>query len=107
MELEIEALKQLDTWELVELSLRRKVVFKKWVYDAKWNGEGVVVRPKARLVARGFTQVQDIDFQEVYSPVSRYSTVPLVTSVSVKFGQKRRLSDVKNAFFNACPKELI
>jgi hypothetical protein len=41
----------------------------KWVFIQKWNEKNEVVRYKARLVAQGFTQRPDIDFNETYSPV--------------------------------------
>jgi hypothetical protein len=41
----------------------------KWVFSRKRNENNKVVRYKARLVAQGFTQRPDIDFNETYSPV--------------------------------------
>ena len=41
----------------------------KWVFIRKWNENNEVVRYKARLVAQGFTQRPDIDFNETYSLV--------------------------------------
>jgi hypothetical protein len=41
----------------------------KWVFIRKWNENNEVVRYKAMLVAQGFTQRPNIDFNETYSPV--------------------------------------
>lgn len=83
----------------------RKVEETRWVLVAKRNGEGVAGSPKVWLVAKGSTQIEFIDFQEVCSPVSLYETVCLVMSVSVKRKQERRLPVGKNAFVNATLKE--
>jgi hypothetical protein len=41
----------------------------KWVFILKRYENNMVVRYKERLVAQGFTQRPDIDFNETYSPV--------------------------------------
>ena len=45
--------------------------------------------------------IRDSDYTEVFSPVSRYTTVRLLLSLSKKFKWKRALIDIKNAFPNA------
>jgi hypothetical protein len=47
----------------------------KWVFIRKRNENNEVVRYKARLVAQGFTQRPDIDFNETYSPVMNRITL--------------------------------
>jgi hypothetical protein len=41
----------------------------KWVFIRKRDENNEVVRYKVRLIAQGFTQRPDIDFNETYSPV--------------------------------------
>jgi len=53
----------------------RKVVNCKWVFKMKLGPNGQVKCYKAHLVAKGFSQVKGIDFNETYSPVVGYSTV--------------------------------
>lgn len=101
MRFEISSLESLKTWDLVELPDDRKSIQTKWVFNIKRNGKGEIERYKARLVAKGFSQIPGIDFTEVFSPVSRYSTVRFLYALAVYFGWKRELIDVKNAFVNA------
>lgn len=55
MDLEMEAIKKNDTWELMELPEGGKKVGLKWIYKTKFNENGEVDKYKARLVAKGYT----------------------------------------------------
>lgn len=43
----------------------------KWVFKVKYYLDGLVVRFKARLVAQRFSQVQKIDFSEIFASTVR------------------------------------
>ena len=62
---EIDALAKNGTWSLVDLLAGRKAVKSKWVFKRKADG-----RFRARLVAKGFTQIHGIDYDETFSPVA-------------------------------------
>jgi hypothetical protein len=51
-----------DTWDLVPLLKGRKIVRCKWVYITKYALDGSFERHKAWLVAKGFSQVEVIDY---------------------------------------------
>jgi len=71
---EYESLMKNGTWELTELPPRKNVVSCKWVFKAKQDANGNVIRFKARLVARGFSQAYGIDYFETYAPVAKLTT---------------------------------
>ena len=71
MDAEIESLKKRGTWKLVALPPKKNLVTNKWVYRVKKDGFGRPERYKSRLVARGFTQRQGIDFEETFAPNSK------------------------------------
>ena len=51
-------------------------------YKIKNRSDGTVDRYKARLVARGFTQEYEIDYEETFAPVARLSPVKTLISIS-------------------------
>ena len=75
MDSEYGSLLQKDTWDLVDLPEGKNLVGCKWVYKVKRTAEGAIDRYKARLVAQGFSQEYGVDYEEVYAPVVRYTSV--------------------------------
>ena len=60
------------------------VVSDRWVFARKVDKDGNIVKPKARLVARGFSQVHTVDFLETYAPTPAASNVKLLVAIAVK-----------------------
>ncbi|GKF90719.1 putative ribonuclease H-like domain-containing protein, partial [Tanacetum coccineum] len=49
-------------WTLVDLTSGKKAIGTKWVYRNMKDERGIIVRNKARLVAQGYKQEEDIDY---------------------------------------------
>lgn len=62
--------------------------------------DGRIQRHKARLVARGFAQIEGVDYSETYAPTTRYDTIRVLLSLSVSRGLKISQFDVKTAFLH-------
>jgi hypothetical protein len=45
-------------------------VTSKWIYKIKHATDGSVEKYKVIFVAKGFSQVEEIDYDETFSPVS-------------------------------------
>jgi hypothetical protein len=70
----------------------------KWVFIRKRNENNKVVRYKARLVAQGFTQRPDINFNETYSPVMNGITFQYLISLAIQNHLSFQLMDVMTAY---------
>ncbi|WKA09648.1 hypothetical protein VitviT2T_027273 [Vitis vinifera] len=75
MKEELDALTKNHTWDLVTLPPRQSVVGCKWIYKIKTRSDGSVERYKASLVAKGFTQEYEIDYEKTFAPVAHISSV--------------------------------
>ena len=62
-------------WELVPTPEGKNFVGSPWVLKVKHNEEGSMDRFEARLVAQGYSQVEGVDYKEVFSPVAHYTSV--------------------------------
>ncbi|GJR16049.1 putative ribonuclease H-like domain-containing protein [Tanacetum coccineum] len=87
-----------QVWILVDLPHGAKVIGTKWVYRNKRDKRGVVVRNKARLVAQGHRQEEDIDYDEVFAPVARIEAIRLFLAFASFMGFIVYQMDVKSAF---------
>ncbi|KAK8921120.1 hypothetical protein KSP39_PZI020446 [Platanthera zijinensis] len=107
MEEKMAALWTNRTWTLVPLPPGQKPVGCKWVFVIKHAADGTIDRLKARLVARGFTQQQGLDYEETFSPVAKLNTVRVLLSVAVHHQWPLLQLDVKNAFLNGDLQETV
>ncbi|KAH9740957.1 hypothetical protein KPL70_002426 [Citrus sinensis] len=100
MQEEIEALHNNKTWELIPLPHGRKAIRNKWVYKIKRDGDNQVERYCARLVVKGYAQKEGIDFNEIFSPVVRLTTIRIVLAMCATFDIHLEQLDVKTAFLH-------
>jgi hypothetical protein len=98
MDEEIQSLKQNQTWTLVEPPKNQQVIDNRWVYKIKRNEDGSVQKYKARLVARGFRQVAGVDYNETFSPVTKFDSIRMILCVAASEKLILRQFDVKTAF---------
>lgn len=100
MKAELEAVERNRTWTLTELPPGKKTIDLKWVFKLKKDLNGEIVKHKARIVAKGYVQEYGIDFEEIFTPVTRLETVRLILALSAKNGWGVHHLDVKSAFLN-------
>lgn len=78
---ELAALESNGTWTIQSLPVGKKPVACKWVYKLKYHYDGTLERHKDRLVTKGFTHQEGIDFLETFSPVAKMVTVKVLMSL--------------------------
>ena len=100
MQEEIDSLLENKTWELVKLPKGRKTLQNKWVHKIKHEGEGKKERYKARLVVKGFAQKEGIDFNEIFSPIVKMSSIRIIFGLVATLDLECEQLDVKNAFLH-------
>jgi len=101
IEAEWKALEDNGTWKLVERPEGVNVVGCKWVLKIKKNSAGEVEKYKARLVARGFTQIHGVDYYETYAPVARLATVRLLLAIANRNEWPIESFDFDSAYLNS------
>nr|GEX86204.1 hypothetical protein [Tanacetum cinerariifolium] len=77
---------------------RRMINFFKENVMNKKDERGIVVRNKARLAAQGYTQKEDIDYDEVFAPFARIEAIRLFFAYASFMGFIVYQIDVKSAF---------
>ncbi|KAA3466912.1 TIR-NBS type disease resistance protein [Gossypium australe] len=54
---------------------RKKIIGYKWVFKKKEGSGSVDTRYKVRLVVKGFSQVEGVDFHDVFSPIVKHASI--------------------------------
>ncbi|KAL5814639.1 hypothetical protein ACOSQ3_025434 [Xanthoceras sorbifolium] len=94
---EMDSLMSNQTWELVELPSGKKALHNKWVVRIKEEHNGNK-RYKARLIVKGFQQKEGIDYNEIFSPLVKLTTIRLVLKIVAAENLHLEQLDVKTAF---------
>ena len=97
---EMESLKENNTYTLTELPKDKSLVGARWVYTIK-EGHDSEVRYKARFVAKGYSQVPEIDYFETYSPIAKITSIRVLMQLVLDLGMQVHQMDVKTAYLNA------
>src|SRR6266516_4902325 len=69
-------------WTLVDLPDDRQAIENKWIFKRKTDADGSVTIYKARIVAKGFRQIQGVDYDEIFSLVSMLKSVRIMLAIA-------------------------
>jgi hypothetical protein len=86
-----------------DISLRpegKSVVTSKWIYKIKQTTDGSIEKHKAIFVARGFSQVEGIDYEETFAPIAQYTSIQMIISFATSMGWRLHQMDVKTTLLN-------
>jgi hypothetical protein len=97
---ELDQIEKNNTWELVPRPSDKNVIGSKWVFKNKLSEQGQIVRNKARLVCKGYAQIEGQDFDETFAPVERMEVIRIFLAYACQKRFKVYQMDVKSAFLN-------
>ena len=100
MESEYFSLLKNDTLNLVPPPEGKSIVGSRWILKVKRDQDGGVDRFKATLVAQGYSQAKGVDYDKVFSPVARYTSVRSLLALANAHDLETHQMDVKTAFLN-------
>ncbi|KAL0286292.1 UNVERIFIED_CONTAM: Retrovirus-related Pol polyprotein from transposon TNT 1-94 [Sesamum calycinum] len=91
MKSEMDSISSNQVWTLVDRPRGVRPVGCKWVYKRKIEADGVVTTFKARLIAKGYTQRPEVDFEETFSPVAMAKSIQIMLAIAawVKLSKKQ------------------
>ena len=76
------------------------IVGTKWVFRNKTDYDGVITKNKTRLIAKGYSQQEGIDYDETFAPVVRLEAIRIFLAYAAHMKFKVFKMDVKGAFLN-------
>jgi hypothetical protein len=95
---ELDQIEKNSTWELVHRPEGKNVIGSKWIFKNKLNEQGQVVRNKARLVCKGYAQIEGLDFDETFAPIARLEAIRMFLAYACHKRFKVYQMDVKSLF---------
>jgi hypothetical protein len=101
MEIEIEFLIKMNAFVVVDKEPWMNVVSLVWAFKRKRYPDGSLRKLKARICARGFEQIEGVDYFETFVPVVQWMTVRLVLIMTISLNLENKQIDYTAAFLQA------
>nr|GEU89658.1 retrovirus-related Pol polyprotein from transposon TNT 1-94 [Tanacetum cinerariifolium] len=100
MQEEIHEFERLQVWESVPCPDKVMLIKLRWIYKVKMDEFGRALKNKSRLVSQGFRQEEFIDFEELFTPVSRIEAIRIFVANAANKNMMIFQMDVKTKFLN-------
>ena len=107
MQDEMDSLHENHTYELTELPKGKRALRNKWVYKLKPGDAGNPPRYKARIVVKGFQQKKGVDFDKIFAPVVKMTSIRKVLRIAVSMDLEVEQLDIKMGFLHSDLEEEI
>ncbi|CAJ2645756.1 unnamed protein product [Trifolium pratense] len=104
---EMKSLHDNHTYDLVKLPKGKRALENWWIYRVKHESNSESPRYKARLVVKGFRQRKGVDFNEIFSPVVKMSSIRTVLGLAATLDLEVEQMDVKTVFLHGDLEEEI
>lgn len=73
-----------NVWKVVLRPEGKSVITSRWLYKIKYVADGSTEKYKARFVARGFSQIEGVDYDETSTPIARYTSIHSIITIVAK-----------------------
>ena len=101
MEIEIDTLMKMQAFIVVDKQSWMNVVSSVWAFRRKRFPDGAIRKLKARICARGFEQIEGVDYFETFAPVVQWMTVRVVLIMTILLHLENKQIDYTAAFLQA------
>jgi len=82
------------------LPLIKAVIGCKWIYKIKHKYDGSIVRYKAKLVVKGYTQLEGLEFLDTFALVAKLTTLRLLLAIAIANNWILKQLNVSNVFLH-------
>jgi hypothetical protein len=102
MQAELDQLNKYGMYKILDELLEGKTtVDTKWVLREKCNSQGEIIKYKARLTRRGFTQIKGLHYNETYAPVARPESWRTLLAIAIQNQWDIEQLDIVAAYLNS------
>ena len=101
------AFERMGVYKVVPRPDNRKVVGSKWVFHIKQGPNREVQKYKARVVAQGFSQIEGINYNETFAPVTKFPSLCTILAIAAEQDLEVHQMDMKSAYLNGELREEI
>jgi len=95
------------TFDLVKLPKGKRALDNRWIYRVKYGSNSTSLRYKAKLMVKSYSQRKGVDFNEIFSPVVKMSSIRIVLSLASTLDLEVEKMDVKIDFLHGDLEEEI
>ena len=100
MQKEINELTHKRTWTIVNAPIDTKVFGSRWMYQLNQDAIGAICHFKAHCVVQGFTQTHGIDYNNTFSPVTKFASTHILLALAATHVWEVHQVDIKNVYLN-------
>ena len=97
---EMDSQNENHTNELMELPDGKMALRNKWVYKLKTGEDRSTPGYKARIVVKGFQQKKGVEFNEIFAPIVKLTSIQTILSMAASMNLEIAQLDVKTTFLN-------